>query len=53
MGMAAILVMWPRSFEQTPRKLYVKFDFDWPIGFWAEDVWRLWTTTDNGGLPSL
>ena len=33
MGMAAILVMWLGPFEQT----FVKFDFDWPSGFW-EDV---------------
>ena len=49
MGMVAILVMWPGSFEQThspiPRKLHVKFDFDWPSGFWGEDVWRMWMTT--------
>ena len=43
MGMAAILVMWPWPFEQTfvppiPQKLHMKFEFDWPNGFWGEDV---------------
>ena len=22
----------------------MKFDSDWPNGFWGEDVWRVWTT---------
>ena len=22
----------------------MKFDFDWPSGFWGEDIWRVWTT---------
>ena len=43
MGMAAILVMWPGLFEQIlcshiPKKLHLKSDFDWPSGFWREDV---------------
>ena len=44
MGMAAILVMWPRPFEQFffplshTEKLHMKYDFDWPSGFWGEGV---------------
>ena len=43
MGMAAILVMWLGPFEQTsippiPYKLQMKSDFNWPSGFWGEDV---------------
>ena len=43
MGMAAILVVWLGLFEQTfvspiPYKLHMKRDFDWPSGFWGEDV---------------
>ena len=40
MGMAAILVMWPGPFEQTfvPHHIEATYDFDWPSGFWGEDV---------------
>ena len=43
MGMAATLVMLPKPFIQTfvfpfPRRLHIKFGFDWPIGFRGEDV---------------
>ena len=43
MGMAAILVMWPGPFEQmfvppSPKKLSMKFDFDYPSGSWGENV---------------
>ena len=38
MDMAAILVMWPGPFEQTLWRLHMKFDSDWPSGFWGEDV---------------
>ena len=27
-----------------PWRLHMKFVFDWPSGFWEEDVWRVWTT---------
>ena len=50
MGMAAILVMWPQSFEQTFVPKSQGFDFDWPSSFWAEDVWRVWTTTSGACL---
>ena len=43
MGVAAILVIWPRCREQTfvpPTQagLHIKFGFDWPSGFREEDV---------------
>ena len=25
--------------------LHIKYGFDWPSGFWAEDVWILWSYT--------
>ena len=41
MGVAAILVMWPRprnNFRSPdPWKLHMKFGFEWPSGF-GEDV---------------
>ena len=49
MGMVAILVMRPGSFEQTFVPLHMKFDFDSPSDFWGEDVKRVWTATDDGG----
>ena len=55
MGMVAILVMWPGSFEQIfihspfPRRLHMKFKFDWHSGFW-EDVWRMWMTMTEACL---
>ena len=52
MGVAAILVMWPRCREQTfvppyPRRLHIEFCFDWPCGFGGEDVWNCWRQTDR------
>ena len=52
MGMAAILVTWPGTFEQTffspiLRSLHMKFEFNWPSGFRGEDVWKCWRTTDD------
>ena len=29
----------------------MKFDFDWPSGFWGEDVERVWTTDGQQSLP--
>ena len=37
-GMTAILVMWPGPFEQTRRRLHMKFDFNRPSGFRGEDI---------------
>ena len=39
MGVAAILVMWP------------KFGFDWPSGFGEEDVWNCERRTDGRRTP--
>ena len=37
-----------------PWRHHMKFDFDWPSGFWGEDVWRVWMTNDDDrGLPIL
>ena len=51
MGVAAILVMWPRPWTNfrspIPLRLHMKFGFDWPSGFGEEDVWKWWTTTDR------
>ena len=57
MCMVAILVRWPISFEQTfippiPLRLHMKFGFDWPSGFWGEDVGRVWTM-NKGSWQSL
>ena len=52
MGMAAILVMWPGSFEQTFVPPSIGGSIwkltDWPRDFWGENVWRVWTTTTDG-----
>ena len=50
MGMAAILVMWPGTFEQTfvpqsHRSSIWNLSFDWPSGFWGEEF-KEWTTTE-------
>ena len=50
MGMTAILVMRPGPFIQTfvpifPRRLHIKFGFDWPSAFRGEEVRKWWTTT--------
>ena len=56
MGMAAILVMWPRCPQTNfcspdPWRLHLKSGFDWPCGF-GEDLWKWWTDdgqqTDDG-----
>ena len=58
MGMAAILVMWPGPFEQTfvpqfkSSKFHMKFDIDWPCGFWGRDVYRVWTTDEGRRRPT-
>ena len=31
-----------------PRRLHMKFGFDWSSGFRGEDVWKMWTDDDNG-----
>ena len=31
-----------------PRRLHIKFGFDWPSGFRGEDLWKWWTPTDDG-----
>ena len=31
-----------------PWRLRMELDFDWPCGFWGEEVQRMWTTTDDG-----
>ena len=56
MGVASILVMWPRCPRTNfcspfPMRLHIKFGFDWPSGFREEDVWNCeWrTTTDADG----
>ena len=65
MGVAAILVMWPRPHEQTfvppshggyfhspkPRRLHMKFGFDWPSGF--GDLWKCWTDNGRQSMPIL
>ena len=49
MGMVAILVMWPGRFGQTfvppsqEGSTWI-FGFNWPSGFWGEDVWKCWHT---------
>ena len=52
MGLAAILVMWPRFRIQTrspyPSRLHINFGFDWPSGFGEEDVWNCWRQPDDG-----
>ena len=30
-----------------PRRLHIKFGFDWQSGFGEEDLLALWTTTDG------
>ena len=30
-----------------PWRRHMKIDFDWPSGFWGEDVWRVWTTDER------
>ena len=35
-----------------PRRLYIKFGFDWPSGF-REDLWALWRTDDYDGQTLL
>ena len=42
MGIAAIYIMWGISFRSPyPLRIHMKFGFDWPSGFWSEDVWRV------------
>ena len=51
MGMVAILVMWPWTFEQTfvpiLKSLHIKCEFNWPSGFRGEDVWKCWRKDDG------
>ena len=55
MGVAAILVMWPRPRERTnfrspiPLRLHMKFGFDWPRSL-GEDFWKWWTTVGGRWL---
>ena len=32
--------------------LHMKFGFDWPDGFWEEDVWRVWTMDGQATEPA-
>ena len=32
-----------------PRRLHIKFGFDWPSGFRGEDVWQCERTDDDDG----
>ena len=34
-----------------PRRLHIKFGFDWPSGFRGEDVWKCERTEDDGRTP--
>ena len=36
-----------------PKRLYVKFGFDWPSGLGEDDLWKWWTTppTDDRRTP--
>ena len=43
MGMVSILVTWTDLHSPIQLKLHMKFGFDWPSGFWEEDVWKVWT----------
>ena len=51
MGMAAILVttrtIWTNFHSPIPLRLHMKFGFDWPSGFWEEDVQSVWTTDND------
>ena len=38
MGVAAILVMYTNLCSPFPRRLHIKFGFDWPSGFGGEDA---------------
>ena len=44
-----------RSFEQTfvppSHWFHMKFGFDWPSGFWGEDVRSMWTTDGRWSMP--
>ena len=35
------LTIWINVCSPIPWRLHMKFDFDWPSGFWGEDVWRV------------
>ena len=54
MGMAAMLVMWPRLFEQifVPSApwnlLHMKFGYNWPSGFWG-NVWNCQNRPERPG----
>ena len=38
------LVPWTNFRSPYPRRLHIKFGFDWQSGFAEEDPWALWTT---------
>ena len=46
MGVAAILVMWPKYYiyilANIIRSLHIKFEFNWPCGFWENYVLICW-----------
>ena len=35
---------WTNFRSSISWSLHMKFDFDWPSGFWGEDVWKCWHT---------
>ena len=43
----------PRTYIRSPypRRLHIKFGFDWPSGFSEGDVKALWTTDGHGQRP--
>ena len=60
MSLKAILVMWPRTFEQIsipniPWKRHMKFDFINLVFFWGREVWKcwIWVILDKGKWMTL
>ena len=49
----ATVMIWTNFRSPSPRRTYMKFDFDCPSGFWEDDVWKcwldeIWVTLDQG-----
>ena len=61
MGLKAILVIWPRTFEQIfipniPQRLHMKFGFNSLVFFfWGREVWNcwIWVILDKGQWMTL
>ena len=56
MSMVAILVMWPGPFEHIsfPHPIEVPYEIWFQLSVVSDDkMFKEWTTTYNGGLPSL